>query len=71
MKTSPGDQFAVPVADGQVLMEAKALRCGDVWDCYPVSAVETGKYEQIYGKHMVFTDEEVAEKVAWHRKYMS
>ena len=71
MKTKPGDQFSISVADGYVLMEAVRIRCGDVWDCVPASVTERGKYEQTYGKPMVFTDDEVAEKVAWHRKYMS
>lgn len=57
MKTDPGDRFVVSVADGGVLMEARNIRCGDVWDCYPVEG-------QPYGEHMVFTDDQVAEKVA-------
>ena len=60
MKTKAGDRFTVAVADGVVLMEARNIRCGDVWDCYPVDP------DDDYGTHMVFTDEQVAFKVGLH-----
>jgi len=69
MKTQVGDKFVVHIADGSVLMEARRIRCGDVWDCYPVSTVEYGRYAQEYGKHMVFTDEDVAAKIAYHKQW--
>lgn len=69
MKTNPGNRFTVTVADGTVLMEARSLRCGDVWDCYPVEAPEYGRFAQEYGTHTVFTDEQVAEKVARHSQW--
>ncbi len=67
LRTEPGDRFTVIIADGRVLMEARSIRCGDVWDCYPVEN-EPG-FAQEYGAHMVFTDEQVAEKVARRRKW--
>lgn len=57
MKTKAGDRFNVYIADGVVLMEATKIRCGDVWDCYPVDPNDE------YGRHMVFTDNQVAHKV--------
>jgi hypothetical protein len=63
MKTKAGDQFTVTVADGSVLMEARNIRCGDVWDCYPVDP------DDDYGSHMVFTDEQVAANVEYYRKW--
>ena len=67
MKTKVGDQFTVNVADGYVLMEVTGLRCGDVWDCNPVEHAER-QYAQEYGSHMVFTDAQVARKVAFHNR---
>jgi hypothetical protein len=66
MKASVGEQFVVIVADGYVLMEVSGLRCGDVWDCNPVDT--GGRYADEYGHHMVFTDEQVAEKVRRHKQ---
>ncbi|KPL02555.1 MAG: hypothetical protein AMK75_02665 [Planctomycetes bacterium SM23_65] len=63
MKTKAGDRFAVTVADGSVLMEARNIRCGDVWDCYPVNP------DDEYGSHMVFTDAQVAHQVARHKAW--
>ena len=68
LKTKPGDRFTVDVADGTVLMEAKSVRCGDVWDCYPAEGAG-GYFAQEYGSHMVFTDEQVAKKVAFHKQW--
>ena len=68
MKTKPGTRFTVCVADGEVLMEARNIRCGDVWDCYPVENADPC-YAQEYGSHMVFTDEQVAKKVAFHKQW--
>ena len=68
MKTNPGDRFTVSIADGTVLMEARSIRCGDVWDCYPVEGAPR-TYAQEYGKHMVFTDEEVAKDAARHKQW--
>lgn len=60
LQAKPGARFTVSIADGVVLMEARSIRCGDVWDCYPV---DTGdEYADEYGHHMIFTDEEVARK---------
>ena len=64
MKAKVGDQFTVNIADGSVLMEVTKLRCGDVWDCNPVDT--GGTYADEYGTHMVFTDEQVARKIAFH-----
>lgn len=61
MKIQPGAQFTVNIADGVVLMEARSIRCGDVWDCYPVDT--GGEYADEYGGHMVFTDAQLAPKV--------
>jgi hypothetical protein len=66
MKTNAGDKFTVNVADGIVLMEARSIRCGDVWDCYPVST--GGEYADEYGHHMIFTDAQVASKAAFHNR---
>lgn len=63
VKTKPGDRFAVEVADGSVVMEARSLRTGDVWDCYPVEDPAG------YGSHMVFTDDEVQRQVAAYKRY--
>lgn len=65
MRAKIGDQFTVHVADGNVLMEVTGLRCGDVWDCNPAEYADRG-YAQEYGSPMVFTDQQVARKVAFH-----
>jgi len=65
MKIQPGDLFTVNIADGVVLMEARSIRCGDVWDCHPVDS--GGEYSDEYGSHMVFTDEQLARKVAFYK----
>jgi hypothetical protein len=67
MKTQAGDRFTVSIADGVVLMEARSLRCGDVWDCYPVNT--GGDYADEYGHHMIFTDEQVASKSGRHNQW--
>ena len=67
MKARPGDQFTVTVADGIVLMEARSIRWGDVWDCYPVNT--GGDYADEYGHHMIFTDEDVAFKAERHKRW--
>lgn len=64
MKAKVGDQFTVNIADGIVTMEVTSLRCGDVWNCEPVGHDPDG-----YGHHMVFTDEQVARKVSFFKKY--
>ena len=69
MKTQAGARFTVDIADGTVLMEARNVRCGDVWDCHPVSDPEYGTFAQEYGAHMVFTDEDVAKKAARHSQW--
>jgi hypothetical protein len=66
MRTKAGDRFTICVADGVVLMEARNVRCGDVWDCYHVDT--GGQYADEYGSHMVFTDAEVAQRAANHRR---
>jgi len=72
MKSKAGDQFDLSIADGYVLMEVTGLRCGDVWDCNPVEYVPFGRhYAQEYGSHMVFTDEQVAQMVARHKRRAS
>jgi len=60
MKAKVGDRFTVSIADGVVEMEVTGLRCGDVWDCHPVDP------DDLYGHHMVFTDDQVARKVRSH-----
>lgn len=67
LQTKPGARFTVSVADGVVLMEARKIRCGDAWDCYPVST--GGDYADEYGRHMVFTDEEVTRLARLHERY--
>ena len=67
MLAKPGDQFTVNVADGSVLMEVTSLRCGDVWNCEP-APYHSRDYAQEYGSHMVFTDEQVARKIAFHKR---
>lgn len=67
MKTKSGDQFTVTVADGVVLMEARSIRCGDVWDCYPVDT--GGMYADEYGYHMIFTDDQLASKVGPYKRH--
>lgn len=72
MKTIPQSlrhMFTVSVADGVVLMEARNIRCGDVWDCYPVDT--GGEYADEYGCHMVFTEDEVARRSALHKRFAS
>jgi alpha-L-arabinofuranosidase len=69
VKAKAGDRFTVVIADGNVLMEARHIRCGDVWDCHPVEAPEYGRFAQEYGKHMVFTDEQVVKKAAHHSQW--
>lgn len=66
MKAKVGDRFTVSVADGVVLMEATKIRCGDVWDCHPVPGEG---YADEYGRHMVFTDAEVARLAAVHKRF--
>lgn len=68
MKTIPQSlrhRFTVCIADGVVLMEARNIRCGDVWDCYPVDSRDE------YGCHMVFTEDEVVRRSALHKRYAS
>lgn len=67
MKINRGERFTVPVADGVVLMEARNLRCGDVWDCYPVDT--GGEYADEYGGHMVFTEDQLAPKIQGHKRF--
>lgn len=64
LKSKIGDQFTVAVADGMVLMEVTSLRCGDVWDCNPVNT--KNEYADEYGRHMVFTDDQIAPLVSRH-----
>ena len=64
-----GMRFAVTVMDGRVLMEVREVRCGDVWDCYPAETDVPRDFYQPYGDHMVFTTEQLYERVALFRRH--